>query len=301
MFGPAIKYHGPVYRPPSEAESLLIQLTIGCSHNKCTFCGMYRSKTFSVRLLKDVVADLEAAARYYGKAARTLKKIFLCDGDALVAPTELLLPVLERANELFPALKRISVYATASNILNKSNEELAELAANKLNLAYLGLESGADEVLKLIVKGNSAEDMVQAASKLKANSWQLSLIAMLGLGGAEYKEKHRRKTAAVVSKMEPDFFSFLTTVLVPGLPYATLIDRGEITPLTSYELLEEMRDIITNISLKKRSIFRANHVSNLYPLSGILPRDAYKLADTINSWLKECPRGVYPEISPEML
>jgi len=293
-------YQTPLYRPPSEARSLLLQVTLGCSHNHCTFCAMYRTKSYSVRPIETLLAEIDSAADYFGEHYPT--KVFLCDGDALGAPMETLLPVLEHLNKKFPQLKRVGIYATAPNILEKSKEELELLAQHNLTLAYLGLESGCDQILKQIVKGNTAADMISAAKKLKETGWQSSVIAMLGLGGRERSSEHVQETAKVVSKMAPQFFSFLTTVSVPGTPYDRLIQRGGITPLTTKELLVEMHDILAGIYLEKeRVIFRANHVSNQFPVAGTLPRDTPKLLKNIEQWIFDCPEGTFPQTSPSEL
>lgn len=296
-----IKYDPPVYRPPSEAESLLIPVTSGCSHNKCTFCGMYREKSYLVRPVPDILSDLEKALAFYQSRHIPVRKIFLCDGDALAAPMEVLVPVLERANELFPRLKRIGIYATARNILEKTDEELKALAQRKLNLAYLGIESGSDEVLRMVVKGNTAAEMKQASLKLMSSGWQLSVIIMLGLGGKKLTSIHSSETSKLISAIVPDFFSFLTTAPVPGTPYHAMIEKNRIEPLTTKGLLEEMRDILDNIVCEGKIIFRANHVSNQFPLGGILPRDRAKLVDTLDEWISDCPEGSYPAIDPCML
>ncbi|MCO4793466.1 MAG: radical SAM protein [Bacteriovoracaceae bacterium] len=297
FFGQPITYEEPVFRPPSEWRSLLIQVTIGCSNNKCTYCDMYRSKTYRVRNLDDIKKDLQKCA----DSGMAPDKIFLCDGDALGAPMEVLEATLDTINELFPDVRRIGVYATAENILEKSEEELKRLADKKLNIAYLGLESGDDKVLHMIVKGNTAEDMVKASLKIKSCGFKLSTIAMLGVGGKKYSQQHIENTAKVISQTNPEFFSFLTTFAVPGTPYHTMVERGLIEPLTSKELLIEMHDILELSSFDLNSvIFRANHVSNAHPLGGTLPKDKEKILKTIKGWIDQTPEGLYPT-APERM
>jgi radical SAM superfamily enzyme YgiQ (UPF0313 family) len=294
-----ISYETPLYRPPAEAESLLLQVTIGCSHNRCSYCGMYRGKRYRVRTLPEITNDLEKAAEFCRRRGLPLRKIFMCDGDALAAPSETLEAAARRASELFPKLRRIGIYASVRNIIGKSVDELRRLSEHKLRLAYLGLESGSDEVLRLVEKGSSAAEAVEAAARLREAGWQLSLIVMLGLGGRALAKQHRLETARVVSAMSPEFFSLLTTVAVPGTPYHAITMRGEIEPLTVRELLEEMRDLLEGIEgREKKIIFRANHVSNQFPLEGILPRDRALLLDTLEEWIRLCPEGVYPETDP---
>jgi radical SAM superfamily enzyme YgiQ (UPF0313 family) len=296
-FTPPIEYEAPVFRPPSEGRSLLIQVTIGCSNNKCTYCDMYRSKTYRVRPQSDINKDLEACS----KAGMTPDKIFLCDGDALGAPQEVLIATLDKINELWPDTRRIGIYATAENILEKTEEELKLLASKKLNIAYLGLESGDDKVLHMIVKGNTAEDMTKASLKIKSCGFKLSTIAMLGVGGRKYSKQHVENTAKMISATAPQFFSFLTTFSVPGTPYHKMVERGVIEPLTSKELLVEMHDILELATFDLNPIiFRANHVSNMHPLGGNLPRDKDVILKTVKEWISKTPVGIYPEAPPQM-
>ncbi|MDD4976358.1 MAG: radical SAM protein [Bacteriovorax sp.] len=301
FFSPPIDYETPVFRPPSEGESLLIQVTIGCSNNKCTYCDMYRSKKYRVRAISDILLDLKNLADYYRSTGRIPDKIFLCDGDALGAPMEILEETLVHINFLFPEIRRIGIYATAENILRKSEEQLKLLASKKLNIAYLGLESGDENVLHMIVKGNTASEMLEASLKIKNCGFKLSTIAMLGVGGQKYSKQHVLNTAKILGETSPQFFSFLTTFAVPGTPYHKMIERGLISPLTSKELLQEMHDIIELAEFKSNSIiFRANHVSNLYPLGGILPRDKETILKSIKSWIEQTPTGVYPKVPLQM-
>jgi len=295
FFTPPINYHEPIFRPPSEAKSLLIQVTIGCSNNKCTYCDMYRSKKYSVRSLNQVMNDLNIAKAHFDRIGIFPDKVFLCDGDALGAPFEFLSMILDNINILFPNLRRIGVYATADNILKKSERELEELYKKKLSIAYLGLESGDDQVLHKIVKGNTSQEMIQASKKIKNAGFQLSTIVMLGVGGQELSGQHTVQTAKILGQTSPHFLSFLTTFAVPGTPYHKMIERKIISPLFSKELLQEMYDIIEQTHFTSTPvIFRANHVSNMYPLSGTLPRDKEKILNKISQWIAETPNNTYP-------
>ncbi|MBK24659.1 MAG: radical SAM protein [Halobacteriovorax sp.] len=297
FFEPPIAYEPPVYRPPSEWRSLLIQVTIGCSNNKCTYCDMYRSKTYRVRPIEKIKEDLDKCAA----SGMNPDKIFLCDGDALGAPMEVLEETLDHINKIFPNNRRVGIYATAENILEKSEAELKTLASKKLDIAYLGLESGDDKVLHMIVKGNTALDMKTASLKIKDCGFKLSTIAMLGVGGKKYSRQHVENTAKMLSATNPQFFSFLTTFSVPGTPYHTMIERGLIEPLTSKELLIEMHDILELSSFDlNQVIFRANHVSNANPLGGNLPRDKDEILKTIKHWIAGTPEGVYPKAPARM-
>ena len=291
MFNFPISYEEPVFRPPSEWRSLLLQVTIGCSNNKCTYCDMYRSKTYRVRKLEEIKKDIWKCKH----AGLNPQKIFLCDGDALGAPMDILIPVLQELRTSFPDNRRVGVYATAENILNKSEEELKLLHELGLDIAYLGLESGDDKILHMIVKGNTASEMEEASLKIKSCGFKLSTIAMLGVGGKKYTNQHIEGTAQIISKTCPEFFSFLTTFSVPGTPYHTMIERGLIQPLTSKELFSEMHDILKIAKFELNPvIFRANHVSNQNPLGGTLPKDQDIIVQQIKAWIDQTPEGIFP-------
>lgn len=256
---------------------------------------MYRSKKYRPRSWEEIQADLKLAANYYQNLGFYPEKIFLCDGDALGAPMELLVKTLDKISELFPMVKRIGVYATAENILNKSSQELELLRSKKLNIAYLGLESGDDKVLHLIVKGNTSQEMKDASLKIKESGIQLSTIAMLGVGGVKYSEQHVMNTAKILGETSPHYFSFLTTFAIPGTPYFKMVERGILKRLTSKELLIEMRDILKMASFNSNPVlFRTNHVSNMHAIGGTLPVDQPSLIAQIEDWIKSTPDGVYP-------
>jgi radical SAM superfamily enzyme YgiQ (UPF0313 family) len=301
FFNPPINLEPPVFRPPSEGRSLLIQLTIGCSNNKCTYCDMYALKKYRVRSINDILLDIKKAHDFYQSKGKTPDKIFLCDGDALGAPMDVLIPTLDALNSVMPEIRSIGAYATAENILNKSEEELRLLSSKKLNIAYLGLESGDDQVLHMIAKGNTASEMLEASLKIKECGFKLSTIVMLGVGGRTFSKEHVLNTAKVIGETAPHFFSFLTTVAIPGTPYFKMVERGLIEPLTVKELLQEMHDILKLAEFKSNSvIFRANHVSNMFPLAGVLPKDTAEILKTIKHWINETPEGIYPKIPLQM-
>jgi radical SAM superfamily enzyme YgiQ (UPF0313 family) len=258
---------------------------------------MYRSKSYRVRPQEEIDRELDACFA----SGMSPEKIFLCDGDALGAPQGVLVATLDKINTLWPKIRRVGIYATGSNILEKTEEELKLLSSKKLNIAYLGLESGDDKVLHMIVKGNTAAEMIEASLKIKKCGFKLSTIAMLGVGGKKYSKQHVENTARVLSATAPEFFSFLTTFSVPGTPYHKMVQRGSIEPLTSKELLTEMHDILklANFDLNP-IIFRANHVSNLHPLAGNLPRDKDVILNQISKWINATPEGLYPEVPLQM-
>ncbi len=301
MFHFPIEYDAPIFRPPSEGRSLLIQVTLGCSNNKCTYCDMYRSKSYKVRKIEEIKTEISKARTYFNALGMVPRKIFLCDGDALGAPMEILEETLHCLHENFPDLERVGIYATAENILEKTEVELKRLAGLKLNIAYLGLESGDDKVLHMIVKGNTAKEMLESSLKIKACGWKLSTIAMLGVGGVKHSENHVENTAKMLGETSPHYFSFLTTKAVPGTPYHKMVERGLIAPLTSRALFQEMHDILNKAQFHSNDvIFRANHVSNMYPIGGVLPRETQGILKTISHWIEQTPEGIYPDLPDQM-
>jgi len=252
---------------------------------------MYRSKTYRVRPIAEIKNEIKKCAQ----ANVPADKIFLCDGDALGAPMEVLEETLKALRESFPDCRRVGVYATAENILEKSEVELKRLNDLGLGIAYLGLETGDDKILHMIVKGNTSDEMREASLKIKRCGFKLSTIAMLGVGGQKFTEEHIVGTAKILSETCPQFFSFLTTFSVPGTPYHTMVERGLIKPLTSKMLFKEMHDIIKQSSFELNPvIFRANHVSNQHPIGGTLPRDKEAIVQTLENWVHETPEGLYP-------
>jgi radical SAM superfamily enzyme YgiQ (UPF0313 family) len=258
---------------------------------------MYRSKTYRERPFEDIEKDIVRCAQ----AGLSPDKVFLCDGDALGAPMELLEQTLICLKENFPDLRRVGVYATAENMLEKTPKELKRLHELGLGIAYLGLESGDDKILHMIVKGNTAQEMIEGSLRVKEAGIKLSTIVMLGVGGQKYTEQHIKETARVISETCPHFFSFLTTFSVPGTPYHKMEERGLIEPLTSKMLMREMFSILEQATFEKNPvIFRANHVSNQYPLGGTLPKDQDKLVKTIKEWWEQSPKGAYPPRPAQM-
>ena len=276
-----MRYTGQVIRPPSEAKSYLLQITYGCSWNKCTFCPAYLDKPFKIRPFDEVEEDILLAKEAYPD----VKRVFLCDGDGLVLSTDRLFPILDRLNESFPNLNRIGIYFNARNILSKSENEIQELVQRKLNIGYIGLESGSERVLEQVQKGVTPQEIIEAVLKAQENGMKISVIGLLGLGGVEHSEEHANKTASAVSAMKPRYFSLLTLMLVKGTPlYRDFEEKKFILP-DERGLLKEMRTIIENIETT-RTIFRTNHASNYLPLEVILSRDKRKLVEVIDLALK---------------
>lgn len=263
-----IQYDMPLFRPPSEARSLIIQATLGCSHNKCTFCSMYRSKIFRPRSFEEIRHDLMIGRKSYP----SVRRIFLADGDALILGMDRLVPILEEIRRLFPECERIGIYATSKSIRNKTDEDLRRLYDLGLKIVYMGLESGDDEVLLAIRKGERAEDIVNAGQKLMASGIELSVTVISGLGGKKWKEQHAVETARALSRMKPDFVGFLALMIERGTPLYDDYKAGNFIPLTAEEIVEEMILFLKNID-SEGSVFRCNHASNYFVLSGTLNAD----------------------------
>ncbi|MDH5671715.1 MAG: radical SAM protein [Myxococcales bacterium] len=276
-----MRYVPPLYRPPSEANSYILQATIGCSWNKCVYCDMYRSKQFSVRPLQQSLEDLQEAAR---RGAHIIDKLFVADGDALVLDMDHWRAILETAASGLPRLRQVSCYATAGNILEKGPEKLAELRALGLNMLYIGPESGDDRVLKRIVKGASFDEHVRAARLAHDAGMGISVIALLGVGGKEYSEAHAHATARLVTEMDPEFFAALTTAITPNTPLFRMRQKGLFELPDVGRMLEELR-IIVDEARPTRAVFRTNHASNHLPLAGTLPDDREAICTAIDGAL----------------
>ncbi|MBU3155504.1 radical SAM protein [Clostridium estertheticum] len=276
-----MEYEGIVYRPPSEAYSLIVQVTIGCSHNGCTFCGMYKDKKFRVRELKDIISDLEQAKLDYG----VVKRIFLADGDALVLKTSELKIILLKIKELFPGCERVGVYATPNDILAKSVEDLSMLKALGIGILYLGVESGSDEILKSIHKGVTAQNLIRAGRKVKESGIKLSTTLISGIGGRDKISENAIESAKLISAINPDYVGFLTLMLESGTPIYKDIQNGIFHVLTPEEVVQELKEFLENVEVTN-CIFRSNHASNYISLSGTLPVDKDKLLSDIDLTLK---------------
>jgi radical SAM superfamily enzyme YgiQ (UPF0313 family) len=284
-----MRYKGVVIRPPSEAGSYILQVTYGCSHNACTFCPTYKGIPFSYRDLDEILEDIRAAARIIPGTRR----VFLADGNALCLPTERLLFILTALKEAFPRLERVGIYANGSDILGKDEAELKALREAGLGIIYLGLESGDDEILRKVRKKDSSEEMIEAVRRAARCGCLTSVIVLLGLGGRENWESHAVKSARAVSRMQPDFLSALTLMVVPGTPLYREQAEGKFALPSQRGLLEELRVFIRDCRLEK-CIFRTNHASNYLPLRGTLSEDKEALLECIDYAL-EHPETLRPE------
>lgn len=282
-----MRYYGNVVRPPSEAWSYILQITYGCSHNKCTFCSTYLDKPFRVRPAKEVLEDIEMARSYIPHTRR----VFLADGNALVLSTRRLVTILDALNEAFPNLERVGIYANAQDVLRKSDEELATLYCKKLGIIYIGLESGDDEILRRVKKGATAAEMIEAVRKAQAVGFKMSVIGILGLGERQRSREHAIATGQVVSAMDPAYFSLLTLMVVPGTELHQQWKAGQFVLIEPLEMLKEMRVMIQHIEGVTCCVFRTNHASNYLPLAGTLPQDKERLLATLDRALVHLARG----------
>ena len=276
-----MRYEGRVFRPPSEADAYIVQATIGCSWNHCTYCDMYRDKAFRVRDVAETLADIAEAGRRHGARVR---KLFVADGDALVLDMDHWARVLGAARGAFPRLERASCYATAINILAKTPDELRRLRELGLTLLYIGPESGDDVTLKRIAKGSTFDEHAEAARRAHEAGMAVSAIFLLGAGGTERSDEHARASARLVTAMNPGFLSALTLTVVEGTPIATLEDRGRFTLPPVETMLGELRTLVAE-ARPTAAVFRTNHASNYLPLAGTLPRDRERIVAVLDEAL----------------
>ncbi len=276
-------YEGTIWRPPSEAKSLIIQATVGCSWNACTFCGNYRDRKFRIKSLEEIIRSIKLAKTLYGNSVR---RVFLADGNALVMPTDKLLEILKILKKEFPNIERVSCYGGPRDALQKTHSELQELYENGLKLVYLGVESGDDEVLRRVNKGVNSIEMIEACRKIIDSGMKLSITVILGLAGKEGSYRHAVKTADVLNKIDPHYLAPLTLMIVPGTPLHRDYERGLFKPLTPLETLIELKTMIENLELSN-CIFRCNHASNYFPIGGTLPDDKEAMLDLLSEVIKK--------------
>ena len=269
---------GKVYRPPSEADAYLLQATIGCTWNKCTYCDMYRDKpTFRLRDLDEVLEDMRVAATKFGSR---IQKLFVMDGDALCMPMTHWRAILTLAYEIYPNLRRVSCYAMARNILEKTPDEMSDLRNLGLRQLYIGPESGDDITLKRIAKGSSAAQHIEAAERAKVAGIKMSVIFLLGAGGVERSQVHAKASAELASAMDPDFLSALTLTVIPNTPMERMQANGRFVMPDKTMLLQELYTFIEHAN-PTAAVFRTNHASNYLPIAGTLPLDKEPMLELI--------------------
>ncbi len=266
---------GPIFRPPSEANSFILRTTVGCSHNKCTYCNMYRSVKFHVKKPEDVSMQIQAAVA----TGFPIRRVFLSDGDALILSTERLLAILEELYSSLPKLQRVSAYAGPKAILSKTSEEMERLRAAGLKLLYYGMETGDNNLLQAVKKGATAQEVIEAGCRVRKAGMKLSMMVIIGLAGASGTDEHAYYTARAINQIQPDMLSALTLMMYRGSELREQYERGEFIPLTPVGIMKELQAILQGIELPEdcRCIFRSNHVSNYLPLAGTLPADKDKL------------------------
>lgn len=265
---PKMHYEGNIIRPPSEANSILLQITVGCSRNKCTFCGAYKGERFRIKPDSIIIEDIMFAANH----CRRQRRVFLCDGDALIVPQKRLMNILLKIEKELPWVTRVGAYANCKSIKMKTLDELKELKTHGIGILYMGLETGDDVTLKKINKGATAKAMIQMGKKVRAAGIKLSITVLLGIAGKKRSKIHARETGRVLSAIDPEYVGALTVMLIPGTPlYQDYMD-GKFPLLRAGEMLKELKNMIAATELS-RGLFHANHASNYLPIKARLPKD----------------------------
>ena len=286
-----LNYDAPLYRPPSEAKSLIFQVTLGCSFNECSFCDMYRSKEYSERSWEEVKSEIDLMAKTLPGTTR----IFLADGDALNLSTDYMVQIVEYIYQKFPNLERVSCYAMPMNLLKKTPEELNMMNKAGLNRLYLGIETGNDIILKKVTKGATQSTMIKSCNKAKDAGFTLSCMVILGLGGNKYTKENAVDTAKVINAVQPDYVGALTLYLENGIKEEFLTKfEGEFERLTDSEAIDELELLISEINVDNAIVFRANHGSNAYNIGGTFPQDKQEMLEKI-TWMKKHPEVVRPQ------
>lgn len=285
-------YDYPLYRPPSEANSTIFQVTLGCSFNKCSFCNMYRTKEYSEKPWEEIKSEIDIVSKSIPQAQR----IFLADGDAINLSTEKLVQILDYIKEKFPNLERISCYAMPKNLLQKSPDELALLNRKGLDMLYIGIETGNDILLKKITKGATSKSIIDACNRAKKSGFIISCMIILGIGGKKYSMDHMKETARVVSDVSPNFLAALTLIIEDGVYDEFMKKFNEpFEALDDTMILNELELLLNNINPISPIIFRANHASNVYSIGGNLPQDKEKMLMLVRN-LKEHPELLKPKV-----
>jgi len=276
-------YIGHVIRPPSEAYSMIIQVTVGCSHNMCTFCGTYKDQKFRIKDMPTIKRDIDEASN----CGYPFTKAFLADGDVLILPNETILEIIAYIREKNPKITRIGVYGNTKAILKKTPEELTELKKAGLGIIYQGIESGNETILRKVRKGALPHKMIETAHKVMDADILLSQTVLLGLGGTEMSREHATDTGRLLGEMSPDFAGALTVMLIPGTPLYADMRAGRFSLPDKFGMLEELRLMIQNMNVRKRCFFTSNHASNYLPIRAWIPDDQKKVLTMISEVLKK--------------
>ena len=274
-----MKYEGMIFRPPSEADSLILQVTVGCSYNRCTFCGAYQGKRFRIKSFEEVKEDIDEVSPY------RIRRVFLADGDALIIPQKKLIQILSYLKEKLKGLERVGIYGNAKDILRKDPEELNALKEWGVEIIYLGLESGDPEVLKRIKKNATVDQLIRAGKRVKESGILLSVTVILGLGGVEGSQRHAVETGKVLSEMDPDYVGALSLMIVPGTPIEIEIETGKLALPNPFELIQELEWMITHCQFT-HCFFASNHASNYLPLRIQMPEQKEAALKRIREVLK---------------
>lgn len=272
-------YTYPLFRPPAEASNLILQVTYGCSYNNCSFCSMYKDKKFTIRKIEKIFKDIDRLVLNYPNTT----KIFLADGDALTLDTSMLVEILQYLNSSFKKLRRVSLYASAQNLLSKSEEELEILYQNNLKLIYFGIETGDDIVLKKITKGVTKDDMILALNKATKANIKISATVILGIAGVKYTSEHIKNTADIINKTQVTYLSTLQLGLEDDVVEKFYKNFDDFMALNDLESLEEQKQFLKQLNPPNKVIFRSNHASNSLHLSGTLPKDKNRLLQELKS------------------
>ncbi|NHI87882.1 MAG: radical SAM protein [Candidatus Thorarchaeota archaeon] len=277
-----LRYEGGIWRPPSEARSLILQATVGCSHNACIFCVSYKNKKYRVRGAANVKSDLDSLPQDY---KRMVRRVFLADGNALAMTTNDLIDTLDVVKSELPYLERVGVYGYAKDVRDKSLGDLIKLKDAGLGIVYLGLETGDDALLRWCQKGVNSQENIAASKKIREAGIPLSLTVILGLGGLENSERHAKATAEVLNKIDPEYIGALTLMTPPGTRISEMVQNGEFEPMDPMDILKELKTLVENLDLSS-CVFRTNHASNYLPIRGTLNRDKEDILKVLSSVLE---------------
>ncbi len=270
-------YEGMIIRPPSEANSILLQVTVGCSRNKCTFCGTYAGERFRIKSDEIILEDIAFASKY----CQRQRRVFLCDGDALIIPQKRLEFFLSEIKRQLPWVTRVGAYANAKSLKLKSSDELEVLVSSGLGILYMGLETGDDISLKAINKGALSDEMIQMGQKARKAGFKLSVTVLLGIAGKDRSQIHAKETGRVLSEIDPEYVGALSLMLIPGTPLHDDYKAGLFTLIQPDEMLQELRTMIANTHLT-RGLFHANHASNYLPIRARLPGEKQATLELID-------------------